>query len=139
VRLFPRAWILLQPWLPLFVLAGMLLVAFLATPGKTSWLPGCQFNLLTGLYCPGCGSTRAFHALTHGNLSAALRMNALAVAAIPFIVLGVCAQVWHARRGTPYRSPLYSPALAWTITTLIIAYAVLRNLPWWPFNLLAPH
>ena len=27
--------------------------------------PGCMFNALTGLYCPGCGTTRALHALAH--------------------------------------------------------------------------
>jgi|GEM_PF-36341 len=138
-RLPARAWRLLQPWLPLFVLAGLLLAAFLATPGKTSWLPGCQFNLLTGLYCPGCGSTRAYHALTHGHLLAALRMNALAVSVLPLLIAGMVSQTRHARRGTPYKALLYSPRLAWTITAIIIAFGILRNLPWRPFTLLAPH
>lgn len=28
----------------------------------------CLFRILTGLYCPGCGGTRALKALLHGNL-----------------------------------------------------------------------
>ena len=138
-------WLLLQPWLPLIVLAGLLLLAHLTTPGKTAWLPGCPFYTLTvrilgdGLYCPGCGSTRAFHALTHGDLTGALRMNVLAVLALPLLVIGTCSQAWHARRGTPYKALLYSPHLAWAITVIVIGYGLLRNLPWWPFTLLAPH
>lgn len=139
MKCFSGARSLLQPWLPLFVLAGLLLIAWIATPGKTAWLPGCPLHLLTGLQCPGCGSTRAFHALTHGDVLAALRMNLLAIAAIPLLVVGTCSQVWHTRRGMPYRSILYHPTVGWTITAIIITYGLLRNLPWWPFSLLAPH
>ena len=32
-------------------------------------LPGCVFYQFTGLYCPGCGMTRALHALVHGDLA----------------------------------------------------------------------
>ena len=47
-------------------------------------LPGvvlCPFRALTGLPCPGCGMTRAFCALGHGDLSGAFGYNALA----PFV------------------------------------------------------
>ncbi|MBO6259329.1 MAG: DUF2752 domain-containing protein [Lachnospiraceae bacterium] len=27
--------------------------------------PGCMFNRVTGLYCPGCGGTRAFYHAVH--------------------------------------------------------------------------
>ena len=27
--------------------------------------PGCMFNQITGLYCPGCGGTRAFYHAVH--------------------------------------------------------------------------
>ena len=27
--------------------------------------PGCMFNRVTGLYCPGCGGTRAFYYAVH--------------------------------------------------------------------------
>ena len=49
-----------------------------------SELPGvvlCPFRALTGLPCPGCGMTRAFCALGHGDLSGAFGYNALA----PFV------------------------------------------------------
>ena len=37
----------------------------------------CQFHLLTGLYCPGCGGTRALRALLSGNLLLSIRYHPL--------------------------------------------------------------
>lgn len=53
----------------------------------TAWRTGavndgptiCPFRLLTGLPCPGCGTTRALTALSAGDLSAALSLNPVAV------------------------------------------------------------
>ena len=45
------------------------------------WITGqgfpCLFHLLTGLYCPGCGGTRAFLALLRGDLSLSLSYHPL--------------------------------------------------------------
>lgn len=38
---------------------------------------GCSFYRVTGLYCPGCGGTRALTALLHGNLLQAIRYHVL--------------------------------------------------------------
>ena len=40
-------------------------------PGMCAWWPGCTFYRVTGWYCPGCGMTRAMHALLHGRVAAA--------------------------------------------------------------------
>lgn len=43
------------------------------------WLLGlpCLFHLLTGLYCPGCGGTRAVYYLLHGQLVTSLQFHPL--------------------------------------------------------------
>ncbi|MCL2582424.1 MAG: DUF2752 domain-containing protein [Streptosporangiales bacterium] len=41
----------------------------------------CPVRAVFGIDCPGCGGTRAFAALAHGDLPGALRSNAAAVAA----------------------------------------------------------
>ena len=48
--------------------------------------PTCLIKLTTGLDCPGCGGTRAFWYLLHGNIPAAARSHALAVFAVPYLV-----------------------------------------------------
>lgn len=39
--------------------------------------PMCAFSVLTGLSCPGCGLTRSFAFLEHGDLGASFAMNPL--------------------------------------------------------------
>ncbi len=39
--------------------------------------PMCAFSLLTGVSCPGCGLTRSFAFLEHGDLRASFAMNPL--------------------------------------------------------------
>lgn len=106
-------------------------------PAKTHVLPPCWFHALTGLYCPGCGTTRAIHQLLHGNLEAAFAYNALAVVSLPFLLAGVAVPRLAARRGLP---PPRLPGLAiWGIAIVVVLYGVLRNLPAEPFARLAPH
>ncbi|MEH6415775.1 DUF2752 domain-containing protein [Pseudomonas sp. CGJS7] len=99
-------------------------------------LPGCVFYHLTGLYCPGCGMTRAAHALAHGDWAQMLAMNPL----LPWLILTLPLLLLHA---LGYRLPLPRRAVA-TLANgrfwigLLAAFWVLRNLPWPPFSWLAP-
>ncbi len=61
------------------VALGVGAVIFFFNPTTHAFYPVCKFHQLTGLNCPGCGATRAFYALLHGNFSTALRDNALFV------------------------------------------------------------
>lgn len=99
-------------------------------------LPPCPFRTLTGLYCPGCGSTRCLHALAHLDLTGALAMNPLLVASLlPLALLVLHGAGLLPLRLLPLRNALAAPRL-WLI--LLIGFAVLRNLPWMPFTWLAP-
>ena len=58
-------------------------------------LPGfvlCPFRALTGLPCPGCGMTRAFCAIGHGDFAGAVGFNPLA----PFVFAGALLLWAHA-------------------------------------------
>ena len=97
-----------------------------------SILPACPFHALTRLYCPGCGTTRALHALLHGRLGLALDMNPLAVLAVPLIPAIL------ARPRFPDQAWLVKLADARLWLCVILGFSVLRNLPWAPFAWLAP-
>lgn len=100
----------------------------------------CPFHKLTGLYCPGCGATRAAHALLHLDVGIAIRDNALMV-----LFFGPAAFYWCVReylRLVMRRSLL--PSLRFGRRTLylllaaVVLFTVLRNIPALPFSLLAP-
>jgi hypothetical protein len=97
--------------------------------------PTCIVKLTTGFDCPGCGGTRAFWFLMHGNLPAAARSHLMAVFAAPFLAYMYLAWTFNlvSRR---WRLPVLrlSPL---AISIFLIAwgvFAVLRNLPWAPFT-----
>ncbi len=100
----------------------------------------CPFNKLTGLYCPGCGMTRAAYELIHFNLLAAIRDNAMIV-----LVLGPIAAYYLFREYVHYvfnRKILPFPKIPnWAIIciiTMLVLFTVLRNIPVSPFYYLAP-
>lgn len=101
------------------------------------WMPGCLFHKVTGLHCPGCGMTRATVAAARGDLAAAFRYNPVGMVVFPLAVVALGVEllgwVWGRRIGWHPR-----PRLAWTLVAVIVAFWILRNLPWWPFTLLAP-
>ena len=68
----------------LFVLPLTSAVFAVSATWNPSELPGfvlCPFRAVTGLPCPGCGMTRAFCAIGHGDFTGALGYNVLA----PFV------------------------------------------------------
>ena len=107
-------------------------------PTSSHFFPACPLYAFTGLYCPGCGSTRALHYLLHGDLYAAFAMNPLAILALPFLVYGSVSYLSLQVRGR-YLPRVFIPGRwIWALGVLIVLYAVARNIPTYPFNLLAP-
>ena len=118
-------------YLPGLLGVGLLLgvVYFLFDPARYPF-PRCPFNLLTGLYCPGCGSQRATYALLHGHVAQAANLNLLAVGSLPLLALGTVDGIRASLTGRPRRAALlYRPWLAWLVAGLTVTFAVLRNLP----------
>ena len=60
-----------------------------------SALPPCPFRVVTGIACPGCGTTRAAHAVLEGHLLDALLFNPLIFAGgMALVVLALIAPLW---------------------------------------------
>ena len=116
-------------------------IAILATspPTDDSLYPRCQLHDLTGLHCPGCGATRAVHSVLNGRIDQGLAYNALAFIVLPVLAWSLARSLWVWYRNVPTRAAKGSPIWPWVIAALLIAYGVMRNLPWHPFTLLAPH
>lgn len=117
--------------------AAMVFVLYRIDPNQPgNPLPKCVFLGITGFYCAGCGLTRAAHALVHGDIARAISMNAygmMALLLVPVLALDYYRPLpaWLSHPLRPVKSPIFwvgGAALFW----------VARNLPWYPFNLLAP-
>jgi hypothetical protein len=85
-------------WMPLVLLAGVLVLA--ASPASagphslsvTRLIPPCLFKRLTGLPCPGCGLTRGLVCMAHGDVAGAALLNPLALLLFPaFVALALAA------------------------------------------------
>ncbi|TDH28763.1 DUF2752 domain-containing protein [Segetibacter sp. 3557_3] len=101
--------------------------------------PRCPFNLVTGLLCPGCGSQRAISAILHGDFLHALRLNLLLVLSLPLIVYSALVHTLNAFRTIQLRQTIfYSPLFVKLFLAAVILFWVLRNIPVYPFTLLAP-
>lgn len=103
---------------------------------------GCPFKALTGLDCPGCGSTRSLGALTRFDLAAALDHNVLVPFAFVFVVASFVAwtaAVWRRPDGTGVTARagatdlVRRPGVIVAIGVVFVAFAVVRNLEfgWW--------
>ena len=117
--------------LGLFLALGMIACAVLlvAPPGSpnSKWLPKCMFYQWTGLYSPGCGSTRALSALLHGDVRASLHNNILLIPGGALLIILLVKPEISLKR-----------PVSVTVAAIVIAYAVLRNIPVAPFTYLAP-
>ncbi|MEP4079168.1 DUF2752 domain-containing protein [Haloferula sp.] len=103
-------------------------------------LPACMINKWTGAYCPGCGGTRAFQALARADILGALRLNPLGVIFIIGVALFLLRTSWEAAfPNKPWPRFTLSQGWWWALLVVTITFALTRNLPWWPFTLLAPH
>jgi Protein of unknown function (DUF2752) len=115
---------------------AIVVLLYFVEPAESAWLPKCPLHWLTGWHCPGCGSTRAAHALLHGNVLRALAYNPLFVGGMP-ILLAFC--VWSRGRFGPGWTTAISVRWIVLLVAVMLVFAVLRNVPAWPFDLLAPH
>jgi uncharacterized protein DUF2752 len=102
-------------------------------PGKTGLFPVCIFRLLTGLQCPGCGSTRAAHQILHGHFVAAFMLNPLFLLAIPFLLFALLRySVIVMRGGVPRQNVLPAPYI-YGLFFVVLSFWIFRNTPYYPF------
>lgn len=66
--------------------------------------PSCGMKIYWGIDCPGCGLTRSFILLAHGDVAGSLAMNPSGVLMFGLVLFQVpyrIAQIWRIRQGLP--------------------------------------
>jgi len=114
------------------IVIGSLVLLFF-NPTTTGFFPVCPFRALTGLQCPGCGSTRACYQLMHLHPIAAFKLNPLMMLTLPFILYGLAGFTKSAVTGKPQRRIFIPSIYLWAWLAVVIFFWVFRNTPWYPF------
>ncbi|MDI6797983.1 MAG: DUF2752 domain-containing protein [Desulfatibacillaceae bacterium] len=108
-------------------------------PAQSGIFPPCPFHFLTGFYCPGCGALRTIHYLSNGRALSALDSNFLVVAFLPLLTWAFFSHILIAAGKKPLPGAERLLNTSWPILlTIIFVFWIARNLPFFPFNLLAP-
>ncbi|NEZ41014.1 DUF2752 domain-containing protein [Paenibacillus alvei] len=111
-------------------LCKVLIVGVIGSVYLMVWIPltgisiPCFFYEFTGLYCPGCGLTRALASLLRIDIYQSFRLNALLYIIPPVYLL---AYVLGGK---------YKTSLLWALLVIALGYGVLRNFTY--FSWLAP-
>lgn len=129
-------WPLLPPLAVLMMAALALLITHLTSGAGTS----CGFRKLTSLHCPGCGGTRCAYDILRGNLLGAFSHNALAFTGFFVFLLGsgyLIIRMTILGKPAP-QIPNIKAFWLWYVLAGVVMFTVLRNVPAWPFSLLAP-
>ncbi|GLU45926.1 DUF2752 domain-containing protein [Nocardiopsis ansamitocini] len=117
-------------------LAAAVMVHFI-DPNEPGNYPTCPWLMLTGTFCPGCGTTRAVAALTHLDVLGAAQMNIFAVAVVPFVAFWYIKWLYQSfRPPKATRTTMASPVWLYLLLAAILLYWLVRNLPFGAF--LAP-
>ena len=90
----------------------------------------CPFNALTGLYCPGCGGTRAVNDLTNLDFGAAISGNVLAVGVAVTLIVAYVRWIPKRWRGEDARMIVLPANIGVTLLVVMAVFAVVRNTPW---------
>jgi hypothetical protein len=112
---------------------------FFINPGEHQIFPQCIFYSLTGYHCPGCGSQRAIHNLLHLNIPGVVHHNILFIPALLAIAYHYLHSVLNQKFQLKLPNLFYMKNFPWIVLGFVLAFWVLRNLPVFPFNALAPN
>jgi hypothetical protein len=136
-RFFVRLYSAMPTWTaPVAILtcfAGAVVYTSVSVPqyfeGAEWAQPTCLVKLTIGQDCPGCGGTRAFFYLMHGNLPAAARHHAMFVFAFPFLAYLYIAWSMKVVFGRQLPVLRLSPKVIGGFIIAWMGFSIIRNVP----------
>lgn len=122
----------------IFIFIGGSFLVWFFNPTTAGFFPVCPLFKLTGFACPGCGLTRGFHALFHGDVLTALGFNAMIPLYVLIFAYLFAAMFFIAFLGRSIQFKIFKPIYIWTFFIVSVVFFVVRNIPLYPFTLLYP-
>jgi Protein of unknown function (DUF2752) len=97
-------------------------------PQQYSFYPVCPIYHWTGLLCPGCGATRALHALLHADFTAAFSLNPLLLILLPFVAAFALWQIAGVIRTGKFVAVSLGNRPTFAMVAAVTIFALIRNL-----------
>jgi len=126
-------WLLLAGCVVVLVLAWALDIRrerYVVLPLMTRPLPEiCMFKRLTSASCPGCGLTRSFISLAHGDLAGAWKYNPAAFLLFPAMVFQIpyrSVQLWRHHRGLAPWDLTRLVLLGWLLVIVLLGQWIVK-------------
>ncbi|MBN2544846.1 MAG: DUF2752 domain-containing protein [Spirochaetes bacterium] len=119
----------------LFSVIIFLIFIFFSNPDNIYFFPVCWFYKLTHYYCPFCGSTRAIYHLLHLDILKSIKSNILLYIIAVYFSFKFIINNFSKNKNNIFD---IKPLTLIIFMILLIAYWIIRNLPYYPFNLLIP-
>lgn len=116
------------PILALISFVGLIIARLWPVPSVDGGDPSCIMRLLTGLPCPGCGMTRSWVHLAHGDVVTAFEYNffgPLAMAAAAGLVVYTVVALVR-RQPTERLFDQLNPKILMVLMGLWLSYSVVR-------------
>lgn len=114
----------------------LITLLYIAVHHLTGLAIPCVFHLITGLYCPGCGTGRMFFAILRLDFYAAFRANPYVFVLIPIFTIYFFAEIRAYLKGQPRKVSRAEYTFFIFVLAGLIIFGVLRNIPY--FSYLAP-
>jgi len=108
-----------------------IVISFIYTPLGLPETRSCWFRSVSGLPCPGCGLTRAFCAISHGEFAEAWKHNPFGFGFYLFALVLIAWPLVHYRRPDLIDRIWRSKAVSWVPVTwvaLMWVYGIWRIL-----------
>jgi hypothetical protein len=106
---------------------------FIFEPGKSGLFLVCPFYAVTGLACPGCGTTRGLHHLLHGDVITAFRFNPLMMVILPILLYALLRHTNAVMRDQPLRGNQLNAKYIWLLFFVVVGFWIVRNTSFYPF------
>lgn len=104
-----------------------LVVVYKFPPAEYGFYPRCIIHATTHWLCPGCGSTRALHALLHFDVRGALHYNALFSVLAPIVFLWMAFGCYRMMRYDQFPRLVVPRTVIACLVVSILLFTVARN------------
>jgi len=113
-------------------------IYFTINPSEVDFMLKCPLYKTTGVYCPGCGSQRSVHHLLHFNIIGAANNNILFLAGLLVATYHYGISLINNFFNRNYKSVFDKNKNLLIVLLITVLFWILRNIPYYPFTLLAP-